>query len=127
MRRTPPLALVLLLTACAGGRAAPPAAAESAPVLSSTVAVAPAPAAEPAAPAPDIRSRPLAAGLPATVSREAPMRAQPLPAATALRSLPAGTAVRVLASLDNASGRWLNVQLGDTVGWLPATQVEYTH
>lgn len=117
-------AVALLLAACAGGRA-PPAAPEPAPVLRSTVAPAPATAPEPA-PSPDIRSRPLAAGLPATVSREAPMRAQPLPTATALRSLPAGTAVRVLASLDNASGRWLNVQIGDTVGWLPATQVEYT-
>ena len=123
MRRAPLLAVALLLAACAAGRA-PPAAPEPAPVLSSTVAPALATAAEPA-PAPDIRSRPLAAGLPATVRSEAPMRAQPLPAATALRSVPAGTAVRVLATLDNASGRWLNVQLGDTVGWLPATQVEY--
>jgi len=128
LKPVPPALPALLLAACAAGsggerRAPPPAA--SAPVLSSTEVAEPAPA----APAPELGSRgqPLAAGLPATLRGETAMRAQPLLKATVLRSVPGGTAVRVLGgALDNIDGRWLSVLVGDTVGWLPAEALDYT-
>lgn len=129
MKPVAPALLALLLSACAAGpggerRAPPPAA--SAPVLSSTEVADP----EPAAPAPELGSRgqPLAAGLPATLKSETAMRAQPLLKAPVLRSVPGGTAVRVLGGvLDNIDGRWLSVLLDDIVGWLPAEALDYTH
>lgn len=122
--RLAPLLAGLLLAACAA-RVDPdrPPPARTAPTLSAVEDSTPAPP-EPT-PGIDPRTSPLAAGLPAWVVAETPLRAQPLRKSAVLRPLAADTAVRVLGNLDNAEGRWLSVRVDDVLGWLPAQEVRY--
>lgn len=81
-----------------------------------------------AAPAPaPLASAPLAAGLPARLRENLPLRAQPLASSALLTELPAGTAVSILGEIDNAGGRWSSVRAGDTVGWLPSSALDSGH
>ena len=58
-----------------------------------------------------------------TVSTEALLLQRPTKASVILQTLAAGTVVQVLGSLDNADGRWLSVGIGDSQGWVRATQI----
>lgn len=58
-----------------------------------------------------------------TVNAEAVLLQRPTKASVILKTLTAGTVVQVLGTLTNADGRWLSVGIGDSQGWLRATQI----
>jgi len=49
---------------------------------------------------------------------------RPTGSSAVLKTLAAGDTVQVLGPIDNAEGQWLSVSIGDTQGWVRATQVK---
>lgn len=58
-----------------------------------------------------------------TVNAEALLLQRPTKASVILKTLAAGTVVQVLGTLDNVDGHWLSVGIGDSQGWVRATQI----
>lgn len=58
-----------------------------------------------------------------TVNAESLLLQRPTKASVILKTLTVGAVVQVLGTLDNADGHWLSVGIGDSQGWVRATEI----
>lgn len=58
-----------------------------------------------------------------TLKAESPLLQRPKVGSVILTTLPASQSVQILGNLGNADGQWLSVGVGDTQGWVRASEV----
>ncbi|MES2885419.1 MAG: hypothetical protein V4709_11470 [Pseudomonadota bacterium] len=117
-------ALLLALTTLAGCRSTPPPAPDRPPPVAGMADEAAATEATRQKQRPAMSTELLPAfAHTGTLKAEAPLLQRPKTGSVILTMLAASQTVQILGTLENADGQWISVGVGDTQGWIRATQL----